>query len=238
MSAREQHARTFEGYDEPYAQRYRAFDDTLATDRGFALFSPWLAELSRSFGRPIDVLDLGCGTGRYFASLERVRELVGLDRSAAMLDKARTPIDADRITADRITLVCGDVATHRFDDRRFDLVYAIGVLAEHVALTPALVRRVGDWLAPGGLFVFTAVHPESPTVPRTWKRRLGGALMPLTFGGVRRWLHDRWCSDGLYADEARVRDVLAAGGLTPVSIRRAQSVHLHLLVVARRTDAA
>lgn len=222
-------------YDRDYAKHYRAFDERLATDRGFAVFSPWLGSLCRSFGRPIDVLDLGCGTGRYFASLTGVRELVGLDASADMLEQARAPIDAARVTAGRVTLVRGDAATHAFEPGRFDLIYSVGVLGEHIPLTANLIRRVAGWLAPSGRLAFTAVHPESETVAPTWKRRLGRAAMPFAVGPLDRWLHERWCSHGLYADERRVSEVLAAARLAPVSIERVQSVHLHCLVVAKKS---
>jgi hypothetical protein len=42
--------------------------------------------------------------------------------------------------------VQGDLATHAFPDQSFDLVYSIGVLAEHVPLEAALVSRVSRWL--------------------------------------------------------------------------------------------
>jgi len=222
-------------YDERYAAHYRAADEAMSSDPGFAQFSPWLGRLSRSFGRRIDVLDLGCGTGRYFASLGSVRELVGLDASQAMLDRARTPIDAGRIGAERITLVRGDVASQAFEPSRFDLIYSVGVLAEHVALTSSLVSRITSWLAPGGALAFSAVHPDSPTVAQTWKRRLGRAAMPLSIGPLRGWLRDRWCSHGLYADESWIRDVLAPSGLAIESLSRIQTVHLHCLVVARKS---
>ena len=57
------------------------------------------AKRLRSFRRaPIDALDLGCGTGRYFCALRGVRTLVGLDASAAMLERARHPMHEDQIT--------------------------------------------------------------------------------------------------------------------------------------------
>ena len=48
----------------------------------------------------------------------------------------------------------------------FDLVYSIGVLAEHVPLDAAIVERVWRWLKPDGRFAFTTVDPESPDVPQ------------------------------------------------------------------------
>ena len=66
-------------YDQRYAERYRAHDDTL-TDSGPCLgFVSWLQRVCDQFNGPIDALELGCGTGRYFSALRNVRSLVGLD---------------------------------------------------------------------------------------------------------------------------------------------------------------
>ncbi len=82
----------------------------------------WLGQVCASFDRPIDALDIGCGTGRYFCALRNVRSLVGIDASAAMLEEARHPVNGDRITAGAIELVHGDVMSHDFAPARFDLV--------------------------------------------------------------------------------------------------------------------
>ena len=51
--------------------------------------------------------------------------------------------------------------------------------------------------------------------------------------GMRRGLRDRLMSDGLYADEERVREVLAAVDLDIESLEPFTSdVHLHTLTVA------
>src|SRR4030095_9875061 len=126
-------------YDAHYARRYRDRDNQLQTVKSNQDLIDWLGEVCDRFTHPIDVLDLGCGTGRYFWGLRRVETLTGPDASAPMLIEAKKPKHADRIRAERIELINGDLAAHRFPPASFDLVYSIGVLAEHVPLNRALV---------------------------------------------------------------------------------------------------
>ena len=148
--------------------------------------------------------------------------------------EARHPIRQDRISASDITLIQGDLATHAFPDAVFDLVYSIGVLAEHVPLDAMLVSRVWRWLKPGGRFAFTTVHPQSPDVPQTWPRRLAGLALPLAPGGLGRALHRRLMSGGMYGDERWIRNVLA-GQFAIESLEQFRSdVHLHGRCVARK----
>jgi len=104
------------------------------------------------------------------------------------------------------------------------------------------VARVKRWLKPGGRFAFTTVHPLSFSVPRTLKRRIGERLLrwaAVAPSALRRGLRARLMSDGLYADEERVRDVLAAADLAVESIEPFESdVHLHVLAVARKPMAS
>jgi SAM-dependent methyltransferase len=224
-------------YHPSYAREYRRHDDGLDQVAAYEMFCTWLRDVSLSFGRTIDVLDLGCGTGRYFCAVSNVRTLVGLDASAAMLEEARHPVNAERITAATIDLVQGDAMQYEFGPRRFDLVYSIGVLAEHTPLDARVVANVGRWTKPGGRFAFTTVHPDSPSVPRTWFRSIGRRVLPLTRGRLRRHLHARLTIGGLYADETRIRELLEPA-FTIESLTRVRSeAHLHGLCVARRNGS-
>ena len=220
-------------YDRDYARRYRDHDDRIRDGALVTRFSGWLGAVCDSFGRPIDVLDLGCGTGRYFGAIRHVRRLVGIDVSRDMLAEAAHPVGPPPAAARGPTLVQADFLEHEFEPHEFDLVYSIGVLAEHSPFDEPLARRVRRWLRPDGRFAFTAVHPSSFSVPRTLKRRVAEGLMPVA-GPFRDALRAGLMRDGLYADEERLRDVLGAAGFIVELIEVFRSeVHVHCLTVAR-----
>jgi SAM-dependent methyltransferase len=227
-------------YDEAYAKRYRAHDDEFLDSKPCREFAEWLRRICLTFQPPpggIAVLDLGCGTGRYFWALTGVGHLIGIDASQAMLAEARSPHNANRITAASVTLIEGDLFAHDFTPARFDLIYSIGVLAEHVPFDEAVAGRVARWLKPRGRFAFTTVHPDSPSIARTIGRRLGRALAPVAPSPVRARIRARLLSGGLYADEARVHALLDPA-FDIESLERFQSeAHLHCLCVARKRAA-
>jgi SAM-dependent methyltransferase len=230
-------ARAARLYDEEYARRYFEYDDRAFRNPVGVSFATWLGDLCQMFDRPVTVLDLGCGTGRFFPALTEVQEIVGVDASAPMLARARERA-ASACPRIPVTLIEGDLETIRLEHGRFDLAYSIGVLAEHVPMTPRLAARVCDWLAPHGVFAFTTVHPESPSIGLTRRRRLGRAVLPWTAGPAREWLRMRWLGRGLYADEEYVGRVMGRTGFRLESLTRFVSEeHLHCLVVARRAGS-
>lgn len=221
-------------YRPDYARQYRLHDDDLDHVEAYERFCAWLGRISASFLEPIDALDLGCGTGRYFCALRNVRSVVGIDASAAMLEEAKRPFRADRISAASIDLVHGDLMDHDFGQGRFDLVYSVGVLAEHTPLDARVIANVARWTKPGGRFAFTTVHPESGSIPRTFGRTIGRLLLPLATGDLRRRLRERLAIGGLYADEARIRELLEPAFAVESLTRVHSEAHLHALCVARR----
>ncbi len=221
-------------YDGDYARKYRRRDDELEAIESNRRLLAWLGDACERFDRPIDILDLGCGTGRYFWGLRRVKSLVGIDASTAMLAEARRPLHGERLNAVPIALVEGDLITHAFPQDSFDLGYSIGVLAEHVPLDAAVVSRVRGWLRPGGRFAFTTVHPESPSGPRTVPRAAAAAALRALPPAMTGALHRRYVGHGLYADERWLQRLLA-GGFVIESLDRFQSdVHLHGRCIARK----
>jgi ubiquinone/menaquinone biosynthesis C-methylase UbiE len=135
------------------------------------------------------VLELGCGTGRVSLPLARAGvELIGIDRSAPMLERARTRV----VRSPRLRLghsprfVRGDIRALPFDDDAFRMVLApYGILQSLIrprdlTATLASVARV---LARGGTFGIDLV----PDVPK-WREyrnrvqlrgRAGGAQLTL-----------------------------------------------------------
>ena len=125
---------------------------------------PFWQALARQAGGPI--LELGSGTGRVTLPVGRTTEmpLVGIDRSDAMLARARRRLRRAR-TLQHVTLVRGDIRALPFGSRAaFRLVIApYGILQSLVResdLTSAL-RSVVEVLAPGGLVAIDVV-PDLP----------------------------------------------------------------------------
>lgn len=222
-------------YDADYARRYRETDEQIRHGALVTRFGGWLGSICDAFGREITALDLGCGTGRYFWALRHVRELVGVDVSAAMLAQARQPVDSGDIRVGTLRLIEADFLNVELPAARFDLVYSIGVLGEHVPFDADVASRAFGWLAQGGRFAFTAVHRESFSIPRTFRRRAAERVMPVAPAGVRQSLRNRLLAGGLYVDEDYLRAVLTGAGFRIESLVRHQSdVHLHCLAVAMK----
>jgi ubiquinone/menaquinone biosynthesis C-methylase UbiE len=141
------------------AEGYEGWDD-------YAPFYDW--ENARTLGRrdvPFwrglalqaagPVLELGCGTGRIAVPLGRAGvSIVGVDRSAPMLERARQRIRRAHLRS-RVRLIRSDIRALPFDESAFSLVMApYGVLQSllrerDLAVTLQSVARV---LQPGATF--------------------------------------------------------------------------------------
>ena len=149
---------------------------------------PFYRELARRTDGP--VLDLGCGSGRLFATLLEggAPRILGLDGSAALVRRAEARIAGDeRLTAaardGRLSVMRGDVrALSTLNIReRFDLAVAVGVLP-HLDGPEDALRLLGGTrsvLATGGRLVMDDLGPaEMPDrdMPLSvdWRRVLDG----------------------------------------------------------------
>ena len=147
----------------------------------------WTTVATQARGR---VLELGCGTGRITLPLGRAgADIVGIDRSAAMLDRARRRVKRAGLSG--VHLVRGDIRFLPFSkrERPFAAVMApYGVLQSllrerDLAATLASVHRV---LEPGGTFGLELVAdlPSWEEYTRRlslqgWLHRPGGAHLTL-----------------------------------------------------------
>lgn len=126
---------------------YRAFEDRTAgvAMRIRARFMlrrlRWTCPPWRGEGRWLDV---GCGSGSVLGLAQALGwRTAGIEMDAGAATRAR-PFAHE--------LHVGDVLTAPFEPGRFDLVTAFHVL-EHVPDPIAMLRRMLDWLAPGGIVI-------------------------------------------------------------------------------------
>jgi ubiquinone/menaquinone biosynthesis C-methylase UbiE len=148
-------------FDKGRSVQYRARDEHAASHGSRQHYCEIVRELSASFGHKISVLDVGCGTGRYFYCLRNVERLVGIDISPHMLEQARSPVHSHELDIEKIELLCADVGSLELADDSLDLIYSIGVIGEYAPLNCVLLEKLYRLLAPRGKLFFTAVDIHS-----------------------------------------------------------------------------
>ncbi|GAC1466817.1 MAG: hypothetical protein NVSMB9_07760 [Isosphaeraceae bacterium] len=109
-----------------------------------------------------DVLDAGCGMGRYLrvAATGSPRRLVGLDLSEAV----RAAGDLTR-GLPGVSLVRGDLLRPPFGPGSFDHIYSLGVL-DHTPAPRAAFLALARLLKPGGRIVVWVYPREKPLLER------------------------------------------------------------------------
>lgn len=137
-----------------HAERAREVVPDAAIGAGWYPEDEFLAALMPRLGPTLDVLELGCGSGRLSRHVpERVRSLVCTDLSRAMVEEARRTLARHANVEVRVT---NGFELREFADRSFDLVFAAGVIGyiDPVQLLGLLdeVRRV---LRDGGELLFS-----------------------------------------------------------------------------------
>ncbi|MEZ4437523.1 MAG: tetratricopeptide repeat protein [Polyangiaceae bacterium] len=175
-----------------YASRY---DHSLSVDLGYRVPEALVALLDAAgIGRLDAGLDLGCGTGLLGERLRpRLRQLVGVDLSPAMVARARERAIYDRLVVASLEDYLGgdDVA-----GAPFDLVCAADVLVYCGALD-ALVGGVARASKMGGLWLFSV---EAHAGPGDYQLRPSG-----------RYAHAR----------GYLQRLLEGAGMTPLAIEEA-----------------
>lgn len=112
-------------------------------------------------GRPLRVLDLGCGNGRFALFLERNPELLGhrrftyhgIDLSSELIDHAR----AATAGLDHVRFQVDDIENRALDEATHDLVTLFGVLHHLPSFDTRrrTLERAASAVASGGLLALT-----------------------------------------------------------------------------------
>jgi malonyl-CoA O-methyltransferase len=139
---------TREGYDR-WAEVYDGEGNPLVAMEG-----PWVERLLGDV-RGLDVLDLGCGTGRHALRLAAAgARVAAVDFSEAMLQRARA-----KPGADAVDFRAHDLAEPLpFAGRSFDRVLC-GLVVDHIADLGGLFGEMRRVCRPGGFVVVSVMHP-------------------------------------------------------------------------------
>jgi ubiquinone/menaquinone biosynthesis C-methylase UbiE len=145
------------GYREVSSQ-YRNDDEVEVTTQNHHRICATLQRICVSFAEPIQALDVGCGTGRYFHCLTNVEDLTGIDISDEMLRTAETnPVRREMISIKNIRLIRRNVYLNSFPAQSFHFIYSLGMFGNGCPVTPELCDHFYQWLKPGGKLYFNTV---------------------------------------------------------------------------------
>jgi len=180
-------------------------------------------------GKPLRVLDVGCGNGRFGRFLGKHHAVPityhGIDNNPTLLERASDDLAAYLMLMANLEL--RDVVTDPPDSGVYDLVVLFG-LVHHLpgaAYRQNLLRNLADRLDQGGVFVFTAwcfyeyerFREKIVPWPSELEHEAGDYLMDWRRGheanSILRYCH--------YVDEAEQAALVTATGLTEAASFRA-----------------
>jgi SAM-dependent methyltransferase len=178
------------GYQAGAAQ-YRIHDEIEITTPSHRRIGGILTEITNSFRRPISVLDVGCGTGRYFYCLQNVDRLVGMDITSEMLIAAEEPVNAEKVTARNIQLIRANAFFASFEPHSFDFIYSLGMFGHGCPVTVEVLDKFYKWLAPGGHLFFDVVDVAGLPWRARFKKKARRFVYSLSPKPVQRALDER-----------------------------------------------
>ena len=150
-----------------------------------------LEQITSSFGHPISVLDMGCGTGRYFHCLKNVERLVGVDLSPEMLQAAQVPVRQGEISAEKIELFQANAHLVSLPAESFDFIYSLGMFGHGCPVTVDLCNKFCSLLKPGGTLFFNVLELRTLAVVIRMRNKAGRWLRALIPEHWQRALEER-----------------------------------------------
>jgi SAM-dependent methyltransferase len=118
---------------------------------------------AQRLGRPVLILEAGCGTRWPLDLTGADFTLTGVDLDSVAMDLRRT------IERDLDVAICGDLCTIELPPASYDVVCSAFVL-EHVPRADLALENMVKWLKPGGLLILHL--PERESVPGFYARIL------------------------------------------------------------------
>lgn len=141
------------------------------------------------------VVDLGCGFGWFcrWAEAQGAAQVLGLDVSQNMLDRARATTPAGRITYQR-----ADLENLALPAAAYDLAYS-SLTLHYIERLPELFAAIYRALTPAGHFVFSAEHPiyTAPAQPGFVQDATGRRVWPLNQYAVEGPRTTDWLTKGV-----------------------------------------
>ena len=155
-----------EGYDRA-SHAYRG-DEFKSQGSGYAY---WLSRLTRTLAAGSRILDLGCGCGIPASrELARCHQVTGVDLSPVQIARARRLVPGARF-------LCADMAEVEFEPRSFDAAIALFSLINlPLPEQSVVIRRVSDWLVPGGRLVAIVGKLASTRIEPNYRNVPGAAM--------------------------------------------------------------
>lgn len=178
------------------AETLALYEDAAFYDVEFATREhelPFFRRAAARTGGPI--LEVACGTGRLTVPLaEDGHEIVGLDLSAPMLERARKRAAAHGVTIQWVHADCRTMAI----GRRFALIFSATGAMQHLLdfeAARAFLAAARDHLAPGGTLILDVFNPDirklaRPPISYRFKQFTDAAGETITVDATSRYAAD------------------------------------------------
>jgi SAM-dependent methyltransferase len=113
-----------------------------------------IVEHGKQLGRPVSILEAGCGQCWLIDLSGLSYQLTGIDLDSAALELRKNK------TRDLDVAICGDLCSVYLPEASFDVVYSSYVL-EHVPNADVALKNFVKWLRPGGLLILRLPDPTT-----------------------------------------------------------------------------